>query len=568
MPLSNRSTTVPSSSKPKSLRLHLASTFRSSQTCSGRTSQKTFRSFLCCLLARNCRSNSEYILQTIDVMDHWQWQPTQHSADSLLLPEKFSMNTATLTGTALLNHSFSCRNIHLGHVFSPSPLALDSRSSTMALSTRNALTQSERSRLVRSNRKLQALLGAAPQIIEAAVSEASSPASPNRGRAPGQVSKHKTSQSVGNTALFSPAFDMEAFPLPPSANSNRPQLYLRVDSNSPLHPETLSPPLTPLSPTSSITLNSFRPSASPSPPPTVSRSASTKRRRELAAKLSRTLGENVAPDMLPPVAFQAPRGLRRSASAVSVVEGRRNSQPTSKEDKPAAKAVTIGRSRSTYARSRTDNDDGSFVLVYTPTTPDPAVSPFLFPASPLPAVAESPRPVKQQPKASASPKPRNKSKTPPPSAIKTGLQRSFSTHVPRSPTTPTHRRFESAAPAPRQAYGHALPPTPALEAAWQRDRDRESLAFASMIAGLKAKQEARARAAEVYADVVPALDPPSPSPSPSDSGDSTPLTPPAIGYTVPTTQDLASGKRRKEKEWSGEWNVAMQKVKKELRALR
>ncbi|KAJ7200426.1 hypothetical protein GGX14DRAFT_572189 [Mycena pura] len=130
--------------------------------------------------------------------------------------------------------------------------------------TQNALTKSERSRLVRSNRKLQALLGEAPQVIGAAVAEA---VLPRRGVAPDDDDEYIESGSL------------PASPLSFSSTSTR---SAHLDASVP------SPPLTPatLSPTN-LGLDN------------VSCAPSTKEtRRRHAAKLTRTLGENITPDLI------------------------------------------------------------------------------------------------------------------------------------------------------------------------------------------------------------------------------------------------------------------------------
>ncbi|KAJ7830423.1 hypothetical protein B0H14DRAFT_3143565 [Mycena olivaceomarginata] len=161
--------------------------------------------------------------------------------------------------------------------------------------THNALSQAERSRLVRSTRKLQALLGATPQVIEAAVHKG--------------VNRHvqvyiQMQSDVVVSSAPSSSFSDRRHRSPQSAT---PRLFLSLDPPA-AHQHTLSllSPSSPLSPTTNTT---------PNTPPTLSRSLSAKdtRQRRLA-KLTRTLGENIAPEMINPPPTVRPQLLRAATT--------------------------------------------------------------------------------------------------------------------------------------------------------------------------------------------------------------------------------------------------------------
>ncbi|KAJ7028268.1 hypothetical protein C8F04DRAFT_1399070 [Mycena alexandri] len=285
----------------------------------------------------------------------------------------------------------------------------------------HGLTNAERSRLVRSNRKLQALLGETPHVIAAA--QASHAHIPTEAIAPTTPETSSFSSAVAQTP------------------SNRPRPQLLLHLQLPNHKHTIplpSPttPGTPLSPTNSITLNMQTPT-----PPTLSRAPSTKdlRRRHLA-KLTRTLGENIAPELVP--------------------------EPDARSTLQRA-ATTVGHGSFTSSSERLDVrtpavvDDGS--VVATPMSPPP--SPWRSPS---------------------------------------GLGRSFSAAVrtTRTLSRPPHRRRGSLV-----AFTQNQPREP-------RDEETRERPTSKLLGELK------------------------------------------------------TGKRRKEKEWSGEWNREMQAVAQKLRALK
>ncbi|KAJ7627229.1 hypothetical protein FB45DRAFT_1082439 [Roridomyces roridus] len=142
----------------------------------------------------------------------------------------------------------------------------------------NGLSPAERSRLVRSTRKLQALLGETPQVIQSAVLGATHPP----WEAEPSSTPHSSTARARTTARPLPS----SLVLADSTTDPRPRLELHKYALS-----LPSPPPTPLSPTSSIALNT--------PPSSLSRSLSAKdMRRHHVAKLARTLGENVAPTLV------------------------------------------------------------------------------------------------------------------------------------------------------------------------------------------------------------------------------------------------------------------------------
>ncbi|KAJ7107020.1 hypothetical protein C8R44DRAFT_987161 [Mycena epipterygia] len=332
--------------------------------------------------------------------------------------------------------------------------------------TDNALSQAERSRLVRSNRKLQALLGETPQVISAALSTA--------------VRSHSASHSDDRRVPAHIPEDMSSFAsdplsssysrrrLPPSTltlatsasgsecDPARPRLLLHLETHtpiahkhaalSPFSPGLGSPPLTPMTPLSPTTsINTILPLATS----TLARSLSAKdTRRRRVAKLARTLGENIAPELVPAA---EPPLLRRAASTVG---------PSLTRARPA---------------------------------PVSAQSAFEEPHSPVSRVKAA------------------------------TLARSFSTST-RSPRVcvAPHRRGESVAVSPACESPSFISFTPT-----------------SIAADLVAAKEARDAEMQAMDQAVNRLH-----------------------------SELLSGKRRKEREWSGEWNTEMRTVGKQLRALK
>ncbi|KAJ6522284.1 hypothetical protein B0H19DRAFT_1277453 [Mycena capillaripes] len=311
--------------------------------------------------------------------------------------------------------------------------------------THNALTKSERSRLVRSNRKLQALLGATPAVIEAAVSQSRTPGHVHVGSSsiPPSPSSFTGRRHVAPTTLTLTAL-----------NPIRPCLLFHLDSPTG-HKHTLSlpsptTPSTPLSPTTNMP---------PTPPATLSYFSTKDTRRRHAVKLARTLGENIAPELVAAPAVRP--SLHRAASSAGCV-------PSAPEH-PALRSVFSSGS----PQAVEDISAGC--------------SPSL---SPSPSPSSSPSPTRT---------PTRTFPSPPRTGATAALQRSFSTatRAPRSPMRRIHRRGGS-------------------------------LAFA--------EEEAR----EVEgAQILTAV-----------------------------RLDLQTGKRRKEKEWSGEWNLEMDAVAKWLRSLK
>ncbi|KAJ6543548.1 hypothetical protein DFH09DRAFT_1367897 [Mycena vulgaris] len=230
--------------------------------------------------------------------------------------------------------------------------------------TTNALSHAERSRLVRSNRKLQALLGEAPHIIVAAVETARkhSPDSQDP-----HAPAHIRAQSDGRPSSASSSTLRRIPPSPLTLeHSAWPHLSLHLHSpGTHKHSFSLgSPPLTPLSPTLSMTLNSISSPLSSA----FARSLTAKEsRRRRVAKLTRTLGENIAPELIAGHPPPAARLLRRATSNVWTAAAERPAvarakstvalhtafaSPTLSTSPRAAafKSQTLGRSFSTTAR--------------------------------------------------------------------------------------------------------------------------------------------------------------------------------------------------------------------------
>ncbi|KAJ7452948.1 hypothetical protein FB451DRAFT_1521174 [Mycena latifolia] len=307
--------------------------------------------------------------------------------------------------------------------------------------THNALSAAERARLVRSTRKLQALLGETPQVIAAAVSTTRTPA-PD---AESPIHGLYASQSLSRRRPAPPT----ALTLAPGGpDSTRPRLHLHLEAprtpTSARHSlSSLSLPATPLSPTASITLNSPGPAA-PARSPSTSKDA---RRRRLA-KVARTLGENVAPELV---------GAPTPDCALAPAIERTGSLRTAK----------------------------SAAALREPASPPPSAS----------------RPLKAP-----------------------SLGRSFSTSTRRpalAVAAVPHRRAESVVVAFPGERGAAFP---------SDHRDAHT--------GVKAHTHTGVKAADL-AHALARLD-----------------------------AELRAGKRRKEKEWSGEWNMEMKAVAKQLRGLR
>ncbi|KAJ7122571.1 hypothetical protein C8R43DRAFT_1032606 [Mycena crocata] len=345
---------------------------------------------------------------------------------------------------------------HLAPSVNSIPISSPIHSSSMSsVPTHNDLSHSERGRLVRSNRKLQALLGETPQVIEAAT----------RRHLPSTFEVEvETSppQSEGGSLSASPSLRRRNLPSSTltlaTSDSSRPCLCLQLEPPS-AHRHTLSlpsPPLTPstpLSPTTSITVNIISPPSALREFSPLSRSLSSKDfRRRRVAKLARTLGENIAPELVaePPQPLLPPttRLLRRTSSTIGPSSTREHS--------------TLSSGRSSAVLHQNYVADG------------------------LPI---SPRPLKS-----------------------TTLSRSFTTSVrsPRSGSASTHRRGGS-------------------------------LAFTTTATALDLLAAKEARDAEGAQLEM------------------------AVQHL---TVELLSGKRRKEKEWSGEWNLEMTAVARQLRSLK
>ncbi|KAK7047413.1 hypothetical protein VNI00_006644 [Paramarasmius palmivorus] len=163
----------------------------------------------------------------------------------------------------------------------------------MATQTQTQLSHSQRTRLIRSTRKLGALLGTTPQVIEL---------------------------TDDNTPLNTPrsSFDKSCRPRS-GGQSLPPPLVLRLQSvprdSKPSQPSsssaiTLQVPRSPMSPT----FDSLNRDSPPSPS-SITYTGHYDIRRKKMAKLTRTLGENIPPELV----FQAPsRSAKRLSRSYSV----------------------------------------------------------------------------------------------------------------------------------------------------------------------------------------------------------------------------------------------------------
>ncbi|KAJ7027176.1 hypothetical protein C8F04DRAFT_1267315 [Mycena alexandri] len=195
--------------------------------------------------------------------------------------------------------------------------------------TTYALPHAQRAHLIRSTRKLGDLLGETPLLVESSAgaqtlfsrshSRSSSTMSTESRRSARIFMSSPRTSSLGLTAV--PAFPdatVHAEASPAATAISRPMLFLRLppagSAPSPAAAERTTPLPSPLSPTFGLALNSPG-----TPPPTLD----TSRRRKMA-KLMRTLGENVPPELVFPTAAAGltPKA-RRRASTLSVPESMR-----------------------------------------------------------------------------------------------------------------------------------------------------------------------------------------------------------------------------------------------------
>ncbi|KAJ7503218.1 hypothetical protein B0H11DRAFT_1984531 [Mycena galericulata] len=201
--------------------------------------------------------------------------------------------------------------------------------------THIALSQAEHSRLVRSSRKLQALLGETPQVIESALAGEATRKEFSVPAPEGNLARRRAAKTPlsSRSSSPSPSHSGSTLTLAKSAAALCPHLLLHLERpvaqlHTPKHTyaHSLSPPPTPLSPTNSIALNS-----GPSTPPvshtshlSLSSKGTAPMRRRQAAKLARTLDENIAPALEPayplpavPVSVPPARGLPASTLGLS-----------------------------------------------------------------------------------------------------------------------------------------------------------------------------------------------------------------------------------------------------------
>ncbi|KAJ7776348.1 hypothetical protein B0H16DRAFT_1506429 [Mycena metata] len=194
--------------------------------------------------------------------------------------------------------------------------------------TTHALPHAQRAHLIRSTRKLGDLLGETPLLVESSAGaqtlfsrshsrSASTMSTESKRSARIFMSSPRTS-SLGLGAV--PAFGdatVHAESSPAPTTISRPMLFLRLPAAgsppSPAAAERMTPLPSPLSPTFGLALNSPA-----TPPPTLD----TSRRRKMA-KLMRTLGENVPPELVFPTAPTSTPKAHRRASTLSVPESMR-----------------------------------------------------------------------------------------------------------------------------------------------------------------------------------------------------------------------------------------------------
>ncbi|KAJ6518367.1 hypothetical protein DFH09DRAFT_1194489 [Mycena vulgaris] len=192
--------------------------------------------------------------------------------------------------------------------------------------TTHALPHAQRLRLMRSTRKLGALLGETPLLVEPRAASPTTTFAPSHSRSASTMSAQTkrsgrmfaASHAVPRSSSLSAA--PPAVHTVPHAHSllappvGRPILFLRLPTaGGSATPAERTPLPSPLSPTFSIALNS------PSTPP-----ADASRRRKMA-KLVRTLGENVPPELV----FRDDSSSSSPFASASTVRGRRRASTLS-----------------------------------------------------------------------------------------------------------------------------------------------------------------------------------------------------------------------------------------------
>ncbi|KAJ7909956.1 hypothetical protein B0H13DRAFT_2013294 [Mycena leptocephala] len=158
--------------------------------------------------------------------------------------------------------------------------------------TTYSLPHAQRVRLLRSTRKVESILGETPLLADSVCSSTA------------------TLQTVSKDA---PSF--AAASTTQSRASSRPVLIVRLPSVSSIGPGTTN---SPLSATSGISFNS---PVSALPTPRAAAEEEMTRRRKMAAKLSRTLGENIPPELvLPSTSNSGPTRRPRRASSMTSLD--------------------------------------------------------------------------------------------------------------------------------------------------------------------------------------------------------------------------------------------------------
>ncbi|KAF8172540.1 hypothetical protein K438DRAFT_2023723 [Mycena galopus ATCC 62051] len=183
---------------------------------------------------------------------------------------------------------------------------MPSRSSIVPLATTHNLGNGDRARLIRSTRKIEAVVGETPQVVD--------PLEPTLRPTKAKALRNKLAPSIPGMA-------------PPPPSEGRPVLYLRVPSPPPESILTLTTPAP--SPTLTVTLK----------PPTRDEAW----RKRTMAKLRRTLGVNIPTDLVfPPENTNTPP-YRRLTSRTLPSADRRKSRVESKRQSYASQRSRGGR---------------------------------------------------------------------------------------------------------------------------------------------------------------------------------------------------------------------------------
>ncbi|KAF8060690.1 hypothetical protein FPV67DRAFT_302462 [Lyophyllum atratum] len=436
------------------------------------------------------------------------------------------------------------------------------------LPTVNKLDHAQRMRLVRSNRKLEAVLGTAPYYLEPQSPDMPSHKPTSKAhRREARVFDHSPSSSTSSTStliseksyIAVPKSRKPSSPLPnPKLTSNskstrglelsRPLLLrLRSVPIPPVTPPPLSSRLdcaSPTSPTFTITLDNLQ-------------ATTLEKRRQKMAKLTRTLGENVPPELVFPAKATLPAPTARARRR------ERKPLPSAFVPSPPASAPLAPRN--------------------TCSVPAPPPATALPPATaPPPAPANPPISQPKPRRPSVSGVPSATTPTPKPKGNATTLAERRHKPRPRSLSLSTGTDMFAAAarvlaPAPYQTVddkatrdvmhlGSRSPAAfqstitiPISEAAAAEEEEEEEVTPVQT-------QHRYARSSPSNIDSTFAHRPSTPSHTKSASAS---VSGPGSGKSgAPSAFNLGRFGKRKEKGWSGEWNQDMGEVVKVLRGLK